>query len=368
MATIVRKDTYGVTFLDDTKPAGNQVIGHVSSFATAKPQYKGGSYPDLVEFKDADDEQSYSVKLDGTLLVQDAGAGSPSLWGGTTEEFVNKMNEEYLDNFVNSAGGGGGGDATAANQVIQINEAVSTNSKLDDVNTELDTQTTQLLSIDDRLTNKSDTTALSFFIDFLDPEVPPVPLTYPITLDEFTLQYGAIVENIILPAPVAIGSAVQFMNIFNSNIQGIKLGEKDLSNNEVWLLDGTQAASSLSVFTISLASSGIAIYTPLTKTANRTIQPTPISNLDIIEQSLDSKNITPAFLRTTSSGTIENAIQASFFNAGGNDAILLGSTLAAGESVTFNPIGEQNTYGPMYYDATGTTLAISYATINENAS
>lgn len=136
MATVVQKLENVINIYEDTRPAGEQILYTISTTAVAKPIHRD-PLPDTVQFLSDDGEGTAAVILDGTLKVYDLG-GSPVLWVGTIDDFVDKMNNEYLDNSVTLAGGGGGGDATAANQALQITEAQTTNTSLTAIDTVLD--------------------------------------------------------------------------------------------------------------------------------------------------------------------------------------------------------------------------------------
>jgi hypothetical protein len=79
--------------------------------------FKRGPGRDYVQTYDSTGSPAYKINLNGLLQYQDEG-GSPAVWGGTLDEFNNKLNNEY---FVRAPGGGGtGGDASIAKQDEQI--------------------------------------------------------------------------------------------------------------------------------------------------------------------------------------------------------------------------------------------------------
>lgn len=94
MAIVVQKLEDDVFILEDTKPAGEQVLYVISPTSVAKPIHRDPN-PDTVQFLTEQGKSTASVTLDGTLKVYDFG-GSPTLWVGTTDAFVDKMNNEYL--------------------------------------------------------------------------------------------------------------------------------------------------------------------------------------------------------------------------------------------------------------------------------
>lgn len=120
MAILIQKLTNVINIIETTRAAGEQIINSLGVDCVAKVQHKE-PYSDLINIMDTDGKPTQSLKFDGTLQVQDFG-GSPVIFAGTIDDLVNKLNDEYFDNAVTSAGGGGGGDASAANQLTQITE------------------------------------------------------------------------------------------------------------------------------------------------------------------------------------------------------------------------------------------------------
>lgn len=103
MATVVQQLDYIINILEDTRPAGEQVLYTISTTSIAKPIHREPN-PDTVQFLSQDGEPTASVILDGTLKVHDLD-GSPIVWVGTMDDFVSKMNNEYLNNSVASKEG-----------------------------------------------------------------------------------------------------------------------------------------------------------------------------------------------------------------------------------------------------------------------
>lgn len=120
MALIVQKLENVVNILDDTRAAGEQIINSLSTDCVAQVQYKD-PLPDQIDIWDSEGLPTQVLTFDGTLQVQDLG-GAPVVFGGTIDDLINKLNNEYFDNAVTSSGGGGGtsnviivGDTTKSN-------------------------------------------------------------------------------------------------------------------------------------------------------------------------------------------------------------------------------------------------------------
>jgi len=121
MAILIQKLTNVVNIIDDTRPAGEQIINSLGVDCVAKVQHKD-PLSDTLHILDTEGKPTQIITNDGTLKVQDFG-GVPVVFAGTLDDLANKLNDEYFNNAVSGAGGGGGGDATAANQLTQITEA-----------------------------------------------------------------------------------------------------------------------------------------------------------------------------------------------------------------------------------------------------
>ncbi len=121
MAILIQKLTNIVNIIDDTRPAGETIINSLAVDCVAKVQHKTPN-PSTINIMDGEGMPSQIIVFDGTVKVQDFG-GAPVVFAGTLDELCDKLNDEYFDNAVTSAGGGGGGDASAANQLVQISEA-----------------------------------------------------------------------------------------------------------------------------------------------------------------------------------------------------------------------------------------------------
>jgi len=120
MAILIQKLTNIVNIIDDTRPAGQTIINSLSVDCVAKVQHKSPN-PSTLNIMDTEGMPTQIIIFDGTVKVQDFG-GAPVVYAGTLDGLCDKLNDEYFDNAVTSAGGGGGGDATAANQVLEIAE------------------------------------------------------------------------------------------------------------------------------------------------------------------------------------------------------------------------------------------------------
>ena len=121
MAILIQKLTNVVNIIDDTRPAGEQIINSLGVDCVAKVQHKD-PLSDTLHILDTEGKPTQIIVNDGTLKVQDFG-GVPVVFAGTLDDLANKLNDVYFNNAVSGAGGGGGGDATAANQLTQITEA-----------------------------------------------------------------------------------------------------------------------------------------------------------------------------------------------------------------------------------------------------
>jgi hypothetical protein len=121
MAILIQKLTNVVNIIDDTRPAGEQIINSLGVDCVAKVQHKD-PLSDTLHILDTEGKPTQIIVNDGTLKVQDFG-GAPVVFVGTLDDLANKLNDVYFNNAVSGAGGGGGGDASAANQLTQITEA-----------------------------------------------------------------------------------------------------------------------------------------------------------------------------------------------------------------------------------------------------
>lgn len=107
MAIVIQQLTNVVNIIDDTLPAGSQIITSIELSSTAQLQLKGGSVPNVLQFFDDEGNQTANISIAPDLATQDFG-GVPTVWAGTDDELVNKMNDVYLT----GSGGGGSGDLT----------------------------------------------------------------------------------------------------------------------------------------------------------------------------------------------------------------------------------------------------------------
>jgi hypothetical protein len=121
MAILIQKLTNVVNIIDDSRPAGEQIINSLGVDCVAKVQHKT-PLDDTLHLLDAEGKPTQIITNDGTIKTQDFG-GAPVLFSGTLDDLANKLNDIYFNNQVTSAGGGGGGDASAANQLLQLTEA-----------------------------------------------------------------------------------------------------------------------------------------------------------------------------------------------------------------------------------------------------
>ncbi len=123
MALIVQKLENVVNILDDTRAAGELIINSLSTDCVAQVQYKD-PLPDQIDIWDADGLPTQVLVFEGTLQVQDLG-GAPVVFGGTIDDLMNKLNNEYFDNAVTAVSSGG-----ASNVVIVGNTTKSNLQKL----------------------------------------------------------------------------------------------------------------------------------------------------------------------------------------------------------------------------------------------
>jgi len=144
MAILIQKLTNIVNIIDDTRPAGETIINSLSVDCVAKVQHKDPN-PSTINIMDGEGMPTQIIVFDGTVKVQDFG-GAPVVFAGTLDGLADKLNDEYFDNAVTSAGGGGGGDASAANQVLEIAElqSIVTNTTGTATETKQDTTITEL--------------------------------------------------------------------------------------------------------------------------------------------------------------------------------------------------------------------------------
>ena len=109
MSIIIQKLANVVNIIDDTRPAGSQIVTSIELSSTAKLQFKGGIIPNVVQIWDSNGNQTANIEIVPDLQTQDEGAAAQP-WIGTDDELINKLNNEY---FTESAGSGGGAvDAT----------------------------------------------------------------------------------------------------------------------------------------------------------------------------------------------------------------------------------------------------------------
>ncbi len=143
MAILIQKLTNIVNIIDDTRPAGETIINSLSVDCVAKVQHKDPN-PSTINIMDGEGMPTQIIVFDGTVKVQDFG-GAPVVFAGTLDGLADKLNDEYFDNAVTSAGGGGG-DASAANQLLQIAELQNI-----ETNTGTNATETTLLSINTKV-------------------------------------------------------------------------------------------------------------------------------------------------------------------------------------------------------------------------
>ena len=92
MAIVIQQLTNIVNIIDDTLPAGSQIITSIELSSTAQLQLKGGSVPNVLQFFDDEGNQTANVSIAPDLSTQDFG-GVPTVWTGTDDELVNKMSD-----------------------------------------------------------------------------------------------------------------------------------------------------------------------------------------------------------------------------------------------------------------------------------
>jgi len=70
---------------------------------------------------------------------------------------------------------------------------------------------------------------------------------------------------------------------------------------------------------------------------------------------------TPNSVSATGKGSTPAGCKSmSFYNTGTAAAVVNGEALPAGAAISFPSLGQNQTYGAIEYDATGTTLRIDY--------
>lgn len=126
MSIIIQKLANVVNIIDDTRPAGSQIVTSIKLSSTAKLQFKGGAIPNVVQIWDSNGNQTANIEIAPDLQTQDEGAAATP-WIGTDDELINKLNNEY---FTESAGGGGGAvDATIVADNVRLAKEAQFNCK-----------------------------------------------------------------------------------------------------------------------------------------------------------------------------------------------------------------------------------------------
>jgi len=130
MGLVIKQLSNVINIIEDTKPAGEQTLYTLSTTCVAKPVVRDPY--DIVQFLDDTGMPTASVTLDGLLKFQDL-AGPPTLWVGTLDAFIDKMNDTYFTNSVTVPPSVGG--ALEATQLL-VKTAVES------IDTKVATQTT----------------------------------------------------------------------------------------------------------------------------------------------------------------------------------------------------------------------------------
>ena len=131
MAIVIQAQTGCVNVLNSDNPVGEQIIYTVSTDCVAKLVKKTAPLDDIIQILDDKGKPTASVRVTADLELQDEG-GAASVWVGTNDELLNKLNNEY---FVGAAASPGGGDASEAKQQELID---LTDEFKDDVNEGID--------------------------------------------------------------------------------------------------------------------------------------------------------------------------------------------------------------------------------------
>ena len=108
MAILIQNMSEVVNIIDTTANAGETILHALSKECKVQP-IKKDLPNDIIEILSPEGLPTRRIILDGTVEYQDI-AGSPIVWAGTLDDFINKLNNEYFDG---GDSGTGGGDATA---------------------------------------------------------------------------------------------------------------------------------------------------------------------------------------------------------------------------------------------------------------
>jgi len=120
MAYLIQQLDNTINIIETTKPAGQQIILSLSTSCVVKPQRKGGTTDDLIEFLDDTGMPTMVLPFDATLQVQDNG-GAAAPFVGNLDDLLIKLNNEYFNNAVTTTPASAvAGNATEAKQDVQI--------------------------------------------------------------------------------------------------------------------------------------------------------------------------------------------------------------------------------------------------------
>ena len=238
MGLVIKQLSNVINIIEDTKPAGEQTLYTLSTTCVAKPVVRDPY--DIVQFLDDTGMPTASVTLDGLLKFQDL-AGPPTLWVGTLDAFIDKMNDTYFTNSVTVPPSVGG--ALEATQLL-VKTAVES------IDTKVATQTT-LAALLVELQLKADLT-----------ETQPVSLaTVPLPTGAATqTTLAALLTELQLKADL---TETQPVSVVQSRLTKLEQEANDLQKTFTFLSAGTADER---VGTIVYSGTTTPVTTPVTKT------------------------------------------------------------------------------------------------------
>ena len=98
MALVIQQKENIINILEDTRPAGEQIVNSLAVDCVAKVQHKDPN-PDTVEILDTQGKPTQIIKFDGTVKTESIG-GAPAVFVGKIDDFCNLLNNDFFTNTV----------------------------------------------------------------------------------------------------------------------------------------------------------------------------------------------------------------------------------------------------------------------------
>jgi len=171
MAYLIQNQSGCVNVIETTGTVGEKIYYTFSNDSNVQP-IKGAT--NKIKIIAPEGLKEMIITMDGTVEYQDDG-GIVDTWGGTLDDFLNKLNNEY---FSTSGGGGGGGDVN----IISNTTDFSTATKQDEAKAELQSIDSDLDLVNENLRLKETVGVSTYYLDML--LVSASFPGYPMTIDQ----------------------------------------------------------------------------------------------------------------------------------------------------------------------------------------